>query len=51
MCDMKDIDAAVNVFKNNCPFELMHCVSAYPFDDTKANLNLINVLKKNIIVK
>ena len=47
MCDMKDIDAAVNVFKkNNCPFELMHCVSAYPFDDTKANLNLINVLKK-----
>ena len=24
----------------------MHCISAYPFDDTKANLNLINVFKE-----
>ena len=24
----------------------MHCISAYPFDDTKANLNMINILKK-----
>ena len=47
MCDMKDIDAAVDIFKkNNCPFEIMHCISAYPFDDTKANLNLINVFKE-----
>ncbi len=47
MCDIKDVDAAVDIFKkNNCPFELMHCVSAYPFDDTKANLNLINVFKE-----
>lgn len=47
MCDMEDIDAAVDIFKkNNCPFELMHCISAYPFDDTKANLNLINVFKE-----
>ncbi len=47
MCSFKDIDKAVNVFrKNNCSFELMHCISAYPFDDSKANLNMINILKK-----
>jgi N-acetylneuraminate synthase len=46
MSNMTDIENAVNIFrKNNCSFELMHCISAYPFDDTKANLNLINVLK------
>ena len=47
MCSFKDIDKAVNVFrKNNCSFELMHCISAYPFDDSKANLNMINILKE-----
>jgi len=46
MSNMTHIENAVNIFrKNNCPFELMHCISAYPFDDTKANLNMINVLK------
>ena len=47
MCTFTDIDEAVNIFKkNNCSFELMHCISAYPFDDTKANLNMIDILKK-----
>jgi N-acetylneuraminate synthase len=42
-----DIETAVNIFKkNNCPFELMHCVSAYPFDPEHANLQLINIMKK-----
>ena len=46
MSNMKDIDNAVNIFrKNDCSFELMHCISAYPFDDKKANLNLIKILK------
>jgi N-acetylneuraminate synthase len=46
MSNMTDVENAVNIFrKNNCSFELMHCISAYPFDDTKANLNMINVLK------
>ncbi len=46
MSSMIDIENAVNIFrKNNCSFELMHCISAYPFDDSKANLNLIRVLK------
>ena len=26
----KMIDDAVDMFKKNCEFELMHCVSAYP---------------------
>ena len=47
MCSFLDIDKAVDIFKkNNCSFELMHCISAYPFDDTKANLNMINILKE-----
>ena len=47
MCTFKDIDYAVEVFeKNNCKFELMHAVSAYPFEDEFASLNLINILKK-----
>lgn len=47
MCSFSDIDKAVDIFKkNNCSFELMHCISAYPFDDTKANLNMINILKE-----
>ncbi len=32
--------------KNDCSFELMHCVSVYPFDPMYANLQLINVMKK-----
>ena len=47
MSDMVDIERAVEIFKKNkCSFELMHCISAYPFNDSRANLNLINVLKQ-----
>ncbi len=47
MSNFEDIDNAVNIFeKENCKFELMHSVSAYPFDDEMANLNLINVLRE-----
>ena len=46
MSTFQNIDTAVKIFKeNNCKFELMHCVSAYPFDDTRASLNLIKVMK------
>ncbi len=42
-----DIDNAVNIFrKNNCSFELMHCVSSYPMKVEDANLLTINELKK-----
>ena len=47
MSTLENIKDAVNIFrKENCSFELMHCVSAYPFEDTQANLNLIDFLKK-----
>ena len=46
MSTFQHIDTAVKIFKeNNCKFELMHCVSAYPFDDVRASLNLIKVMK------
>lgn len=47
MSTKKDIDKAVNIFrKNNCSFELMHCVSTYPMKVEDANLLTINELKK-----
>ena len=47
MSTIENIKDAVNIFKNEkCSFELMHCISAYPFDDIEANLNLIGILRK-----
>ena len=47
MSEIKNIEDAVNIFsKNNCPFELMHCISAYPFDDGIANLKMIPFLRE-----
>ena len=47
MCLMKDIEKAVNIFKKlKCPYVLMHCVSLYPCDENKLNLNMIITLKK-----
>ena len=41
------IDDAVEIFKkNDCPFELMHCVSAYPCPEEILNLNIIERLKQ-----
>jgi len=46
MCEFKHIDKAVEIFRNNnCEFELMHCVSAYPFENEYANLQFIEILK------
>ena len=47
MSSFKDIDQAVKIFRDNkCDFELMHCISAYPFEDSLANLNLIKILRE-----
>lgn len=46
MCEFKHIDKAVEIFRNNnCEFELMHCVSAYPFENEYANLQFIKILR------
>ena len=47
MSTLEEIDKAVDIFKKNgCPFELMHCVSTYPMEDTDANLNCIHTLRE-----
>ena len=47
MSSYREIDQAVKIFReHNCEFELMQCVSAYPFDDKRANLNLINEMRE-----
>ncbi len=47
MSSKKDIDTAVEIFKkNNCSYELMHCISTYPMKTEDANLCTIEELKK-----
>ena len=46
MSKLENIKEAVNIFReNNCPFELMHCVSTYPMKPEDANLKTIQSLK------
>tara|TARA_B110000977_G_scaffold36325_1_gene48658 strand:- start:9182 stop:10030 length:849 start_codon:yes stop_codon:yes gene_type:complete len=46
MSTKEDINNAVDIFKkNNCSFELMHCVSTYPMKIKDANLITINQIK------
>jgi len=50
MSTKENIDNAINIFsKNNCSFELMHCVSTYPMKVEDANLITIKQLKENYI--
>jgi N-acetylneuraminate synthase len=47
MSTLVETDRAVETFKNSgCPFEVMHCVSTYPMEDTDANLNCISTLRE-----
>jgi N-acetylneuraminate synthase len=46
MSTLADLDRAVAIFRDaGCPFELMHCVSAYPVADSDANLRAIPALR------
>jgi len=46
MSTLAEIDRAVEIFRAaRCPFELMHCVSAYPLADRDANLRAIPALR------
>ena len=52
MSTLKDIEKAVKIFrKHHCPFELMHCNSAYPMPPEEANLKLIPFLRKKFRCK
>jgi len=47
MSSYEMIDKAVNIFKEEqCEYELMHCVSKYPFDAEFASLNLIKDMQE-----
>lgn len=47
MSTLEEIDQAVEIFrKYGCPFELMHCNSAYPMKNEDANLKMIITLKE-----
>ena len=47
MSSVEEISKAVDIFrKNNCEFELMHCVSCYPMREEEANLKCIKNLSK-----
>ena len=52
MSEYKDIDNAVEIFKSqDCPFEIMHCVSTYPCPEEILNLNIISRLKEKYSCK
>lgn len=47
MSTMQQIEKAVQIFKDaNCPYELMHCCSAYPMQPEDANLLMIKTLRR-----
>ncbi len=47
MSTMEQIARAVSIFRDaGCPFELMHCNSAYPMKDKNADLKVIYTLRK-----
>ena len=47
MSTEEEIEKAVSIFtERNCPFELMHCNSSYPSDNSEANLNTMKTLRE-----
>ena len=52
MSTLENIENATNIFKkNDCSFELMHCVSTYPCKPEDVNLKAINSLKEKFNCK
>ena len=52
MSTMDEIKKVVEIFeKENCPFELMHCNSSYPMENSDANLATMKTLKNTFNCK
>jgi len=46
MSSIEEVESAVSIFKSyDCPYELMHCVSTYPMQDSDAQLSMIPSLR------
>ena len=46
MSTLEEIARAVEVFRAyNCPFELLHCNSSYPADESELNISVMETLK------
>jgi len=46
MSTLEELDEIIEIFKKEkCPFEIMHCNSAYPMPESEANLKCIQTLK------
>ncbi|MFA5559170.1 MAG: N-acetylneuraminate synthase family protein [Methanofastidiosum sp.] len=49
---LKEMESAISIFENyNCPFEIMHCNSAYPSLNKDANLYMIDLLRQKFKCK
>ena len=52
MSTMEEIERAVEIFQSRkCPFELLHCNSAYPMPVEDANLKMIETLRERFDCK
>ncbi len=47
MSTIEEIEKALSIFrKHDCPYELVHCTSTYPMENTEANLRCIITLRE-----
>ncbi|MCD4781594.1 MAG: N-acetylneuraminate synthase family protein [Candidatus Omnitrophica bacterium] len=52
MSTLEEIEKAIDIFKKaECPFELMHCNSSYPVEDSDLNLRTIEFLREHFQCK
>ncbi|NMC49170.1 MAG: N-acetylneuraminate synthase, partial [Desulfovibrio sp.] len=46
MSNFEQVDAALEIFKkHDCPYTLLHCVSAYPCPDEDCNVSMVTTLR------
>lgn len=52
MASLEEVKTAINTIhdKGNQNIMIMHCITSYPTKPEEANLELISVLKKNLMI-